>query len=121
MANVTEVKTYMEKQGLTQVGPDQIQSFFKGMTKEVIDSSIVHGVKLYTATVGANEGIAMPFNYVFAEKVSGQCDLIGVKISFWLRSDESSMESASRWLISMKKPNSLLQSSLDAIVMESAD
>ena len=102
MASSWSLKDFMEKNGITQLGPDNLRDLFKGMSKETIDAFIGAGHKLYHTTVMPNEGILLPFNWVFAEKIHSNNDVLGLRITFWLNDDETDITAASRWLISMK-------------------
>ena len=51
MASSWALKDFMEKNGITQLGPDNLRDFFKGMSKETIDAFIGAGHKLYHTTV----------------------------------------------------------------------
>ena len=103
MASSWALKDFMEKNGITQLGPDNLRDLFKGMSKETIDAFIGAGHKLYHTKVMPNEGILLPFNWVFAEKIHHNNDVLGLRITFWLKDDETDITAASRWLISMKK------------------
>ncbi len=70
MASFDTVRAFMERSGmLQQVTPDPIQSYFKGMSKESIDQFLGNAGQLWHATIGPDDGIIIPFNFIFAEKV----------------------------------------------------
>ncbi len=49
--------------------------------------------------------------------MTSNSDVIGVKVSFWLKADETIMEQMSRWLITQKRPNTFLQNAADAFAL----
>ncbi len=120
LACSSQVREYMEKTGVTGANPENIQSFFKGMSKEVVDAFTAAGGKLHHATIGQGEALVLPFNYMMAERTAAGGDHIGLRVSFWLKSDEEKMMTTSRWLISIKRASTWLQSALDAIVEEAS-
>ena len=74
-------------------------------------------VGFFFGTIGPNSGLVVPFDHLFAEKVSAE-DVIGVRFHIWLKSDEGLMETASRWCVSARKPNQLLQTMCEAMALE---
>ncbi|CAK0874664.1 unnamed protein product [Prorocentrum cordatum] len=120
-ASCASLRSFMERNGMSQVGPDHLLSFFKGMAKESIDAFLSSGGRLCHTMVSSGEGVVIPFNFVFAEKVISTSDALGVRLSFWMKSDEAAMEACSRWLITAKKPNSWLQSAVECVVEEGCD
>eukprot|EP00959_Pyramimonas_sp_CCMP1952_P350960 7352735-Pyramimonas_sp.AAC.1 len=79
ITSVERLKGYMEKSGMGQLTPDNLQSYFKSMSKETVDSYLANGGVLHTATVGPSEAILVPFNHLFAERVGSAGDVVGIR------------------------------------------
>ena len=116
MCPTEALKTFMAKQSMTVITPETVQSFMKAMTKDVIDAYLANGGVMCHATVRPKEALLLPFNWLFAERVSRGSDVIGIRISFWLRSDEDVMDATSRWLIAVRRANAYMQNALECFV-----
>lgn len=116
-----EVREFMIKSTINNTGPDQVTSFIKSLSKQNIEQFITTGGKIYCGTVGANEALVMPFDWVWAERASDAGDCLGVKIAFFLSSDEEAMTSVNRWLISCRKQNQFLLNATEVITEQNAD
>ena len=121
MADFEAVKKHMEKGGLSNITPEQVQNYFKNLSKDCIDHFVASGGTLFAVTTNAQEAVLIPFNWVFAERILTQNDSIGIRVSFFLAGDESRMTDVCRWLQSVKKPNNWLQNGVDAIIQTFAD
>ena len=77
LAPFNDIKLYMERAGMQQITPDNVQGFFKGMSKDAIDSYLSNSGVLQHATIGPGEGILIPFNFLFAEKASTGLKQVG--------------------------------------------
>jgi hypothetical protein len=53
--------------------------------------------------------------------VNREGDVFGVRIGFFLKSDEDSMVSVNRWLVAARKPNAFLQNAIEAACALTAD
>jgi len=111
----------MVKSGLSTTGPDAITSFVKGFSKTGVDNFLASGFSMYAATVGPNEALILPFDWVFAEKVADSGDVLGIRVAFFLKADEEAMTSVNRWLISSRKQNNYLLNACEAMVEATAD
>ena len=99
----------MVKLGMTNNGPDAVIGFVKGFSKSGIEGFLGAGMQLYSGTIGPNEMMVLPFDWVFAERVTDSSDVIGLRIAFFLKNDEESMVSVNRWLISARKQNNYFE------------
>ena len=110
------LRAFMSTEGISGISVESVQSFFKAMSKEVLDKFIGAGNKVYQVTVGPKEGLLIPFDWVMAESTSKAADTLGVRFCFYLKTDVDAMEECSKWLISTRKPNVSLQSAIDVFV-----
>ena len=118
--NGTELQKFMSKSGIANVTPDSMQTYMKTMSKEAIDTYCAENQVLH-GTIEPNEAIVTPFDCVFVEKVGRDTDVIGARINYWLKDEDTKMENLSRWYISVKKPNSWLQHATEALAAEEVD
>ena len=110
------LRAFMSSEGISGISVESVQSFFKAMSKEVLDKFIGAGNKVYQVTVGPKEGLLIPFDWVMAESISKAADILGVRFCFYLKTDVDAMEECSKWLTSTRKPNVCLQSAIDVFV-----
>ena len=95
--------------------PQAVGKFFEKMSKETIEKFIADGGKLFHATEsGPSDCMVLPFNFVFLEKISRQCDATGCKIGFYCQGQDEEFESANKWLIGASAPNAALADAVDA-------
>ena len=118
--NGTALQKFMTKSGIANVTPDAMHTFMKNMNKDAIDSYLSEN-KIYHGTVGPSEAILTPFDCIFVEKVGQDCDLIGSRINYWLKDEADTMETLSRWFVSVKKPNPWLQQAVETLAAEDMD
>jgi hypothetical protein len=116
-----EVREFMIKSAINNTGPDQVTSFIKSLSKHNIEQFTATGGKIYCGTVGPNEALVMPFDWVWTERAGDVGDCLGVKIAFFLSSDEEAMISVNRWLISCRKQNQFLLNATEVITEQNAD
>ena len=98
----TELRAYMASKGVTNANPDSLLQFFKGMSKDTIDRYLSAGHKLYQATLGPHDAAVLPSDYAWFESVGKEHDVLGLRISLYLKSDLDAMEETNKWLIAMK-------------------
>lgn len=112
------LRAFMCSEGVSGISVESVQSFFKSMSKEVLEKFIGVGNKVYMVTVGPKEGLLIPFDWVMAESISKGVDVLGVRFCFYLKTDVDAMEECSKWLTSTRKPNHFLQSAIDVFINE---
>lgn len=119
----TAVREYMRSKGLQMVGPDSARQFVEGMTKDTVDGFIAAGHKIWHVTAGPGDGVMLPLDTMFFEKIvgGGNNDCAGVRVSGWLFTDEDDMAALSKWLVSQGRPNVMLQNALDFVASRVAD
>ena len=115
-ASCSQLRTYMTKAGISSIVPETLLSFFKSMAKEVIEAYTKEGNVIYKCTLGPNEILCLPFDWVFAEEVQkAGNDVCGIKFLTYLKADLDEMVACSRWLVSSQKPNDMLQTAIDTL------
>ena len=119
-AKNSEIREFMASKGVTGINPDTTTSFFKSLSREVIDNYLADGFQLFSCTVPAGDACLLPFDWLFAEQITKDCDVFGAKMCFWLRSDLDEIEKTSKWLVSTKRPNSLLTSAYEVMLAAEA-
>ena len=115
-----QLKEYMVKCGLSTITQESMQNYLKAMSKEVVDAFCATGT-FYHGTIGALEALWVPFDYMFLEVVGRDSDTIGFRYCMFMKSDADDMEKLSRWFISIKKPNAILQNASEAMILEPPD
>ena len=93
----------------------------KGMSREVVDLFVAGGCALIKCHVQKDEGIIIPFDWMFAEPVHKQEDVYCFRHSFWMKPDLEECEQCERWLLSVKRGNNYLQSGVEALRLLTAD
>lgn len=111
----SEIRQFMVKAGINNSGPDTVISYIKGFSKSNMDAYIASGFNVHVCTVGVNEALILPFDWVWAEKCGDGQDVLGVKVAFFLQSDEEAMTSVNRWLIAVRKVNNYLVNALEVL------
>ena len=111
----------MKKAGVSSVTPDNMQNFVKGMSKDAVDAYLNSGASIYKCTVGPNEGLWTPFDSIFVETIGAVCDAVGFRFCVWMLAETERFEKVSRWFVSCKAPNSLLQNVTEALALADCD
>ena len=57
----------------------------------------------------------LPVGYIFAERIIGMNDFMGIRAAFVLKKDTDTMEAVNRLLLSAERPSALLTAALDAM------
>lgn len=116
-----QLREFMQESGINGINPDTMLAFFKSMSREVVQKYVEKGYALVSTTVGPGDGVFIPFDWLFAEQVSKEADVMGIRYCFWLRTDLAKMEVVQRWLISAKRPINQLTSAIDVFSLEDMD
>ena len=116
----SDVTKSMKKKGMNPT-PDNTVDFVKDITKDLVDELHNDGIKFHTCSLGARDGLLIPFGWIFGEKVGASEDVLGLRVSFWLSDDEPSMVEAHRWLTISRKQSQHLESACAGLAEMQAD
>ena len=112
----SQLMDFMRENGVSNIGPESMQTFLKSMSCEVLDKFIAASEnRLFQGTIGPGEALMTPFDFMYLESTKGDCDILGFRVSIFFKEDLDRMEQVSRWLIAVKKPNDWLQNACEAL------
>ena len=118
--STSDLKKYMAGKGVPNANPDQLMQFMKSMSRETLEKYIAAGCKLYHATIGPGDAVILPFDTTWCEAIGADVDSAGVRCTFFFHADVDSINVTNRWLIGMKKANTMLQSAMECLIVETA-
>ena len=84
------------------------------MNSEAATKYLAWGGKIFAVTTsGPKEGILMPFNFIYHERVTPIKDLLGIRMFFYLKNQDKEHDDVNRFLIACGTPSPLLQKACD--------